>query len=99
MTADAIKIKVLPNPGGVIEPNNQGNSQSLFFSWPMETDRTLLQKRKVLPNQKEKLKEYKLPYATQLVYDIVVTINPFNMEPGSAVVCRSATPSLCKRSI
>ncbi|MBK7008349.1 MAG: BatD family protein [Saprospiraceae bacterium] len=38
MTADAIKIKVMPNPEGIIEDAPQGNSQQLFFSWPMETD-------------------------------------------------------------
>lgn len=38
MTVDAIKIKVMPNPEGIIEDAPQGNSQQLFFSWPMETD-------------------------------------------------------------
>lgn len=56
MTADAIKIRVLPNPGGVIEPSNQGNSQSLFFSWPMETDRTVPAEKESPAKPKRKIK-------------------------------------------
>ena len=72
---------MLPNPGGVIEPNNQETAK-VCFSWPMETDRTLPAEKEKSCQTKRKIKEYKLPYATQLAYDIVVTINPFIWSQG-----------------
>lgn len=56
MTADAIKINVLPNPDGIIEDAPMGNSNQLFFSWPMETDQGTPVEKEAPAKPKRKVK-------------------------------------------
>lgn len=56
MTADAIKVRVLPNPGGIIEPSNEGRQERLFFSWPMETEGTIPAEKESPQKPKRKIK-------------------------------------------
>lgn len=56
MTADAIKIKVMPNPDGIIEDTPKGQSQQLFFSWPMETDQGAPTEKEAPVKPKRKIK-------------------------------------------
>lgn len=56
LTADAVKIVVLPNPDGIIENDPGTTTQNLFFSWPMETERILPQEESQAARPKRKIK-------------------------------------------
>ncbi|MBK8700610.1 MAG: BatD family protein [Saprospiraceae bacterium] len=60
LKTDALKIVVLPNPDGIIESKKQEDSNSFFFSWPMESDMNIQRPKPQAdpaPSQKRKVKK------------------------------------------